>query len=233
MSSKSVDCNSQEFNLEEGVRKQSDGTGGTGIEENRATDFFDHSDLEQSASTCSDVCSLITPPYSPIISSNDDDDDDNDDYDDNFLDLPIFNGIFNTPVISALSAPLNLSTLKLVIDNLDIFVRPRTETSQRHADSLHFVHMYAVRDRINVSNFSDVSQVPDVSSVNVKDVLPSNQDLEALKDNITVLVCRTTCKYLTFFRKHIDSKAVPQHIIHKYSTEMSLKSEVVSTCQRL
>ena len=42
------------------------------------------------ACTCSDVCSLITPAYSPIISSNDDDDDDNDDYDDgNFLDLSI------------------------------------------------------------------------------------------------------------------------------------------------
>ena len=236
MSSKSADCNSQEFNQEEGVRKQSEGTGGTdgtGIEENRATDAFDHSDSEQSASTCSDACSLITPPYSPIISSNDDEDDDNDDYDDNFLDLSIFDGIFNTPVISALSNPLNLSTFKLVIDNLDIFVRPRTETSQRHADSLHFVHMYAVRDRINISNFSDVSQIPDVSSLNVNDVLPSNQDLEALKDNITVLVCRTARKHLTFFRKHIDSKAVPQHIIHKYTTEMSLKSEVVSTCQCL
>ena len=103
MSSKSVDCNRQEFNLEEGVRKQSDGTGGTGIEENRATDFLDHSDSEQSASTCSDVCSLITPPYSPIISSNDDDDD-NDDYDDNFLDLPIFNGILaNVPALSCRS----------------------------------------------------------------------------------------------------------------------------------
>ena len=63
-----------------------------------------------------------------------------------------------------------------------------------------------------VSNFSDVSQVPDVSSVNAKDALPSNQDLE---DNITVLACRTARKHLIFFRKHINSKAVPQHIIHK------------------
>jgi len=96
-----------------------------------------------------------------------------------------------------------MSTFKLVTDNLDIFVRARTETSQRHADSLHFVHMYAVHDRINVSNFSDVSQVPDVSSVNAKDALPSNQDLE---DNITVLACRTARKHLIFFESILIQK---------------------------
>ena len=136
-------------------------------------------------------------------------------------------------MLSALSTPLKLSTFKLVIDNLDVFVRPRTETSQRHADSLHFVHMYAVRDRINVSSFSDVSRLPDISSVNVEDVLPSNHDLKVLKDNITVLISRRARKYSTFFRRHINPKAVPQHITHKYTTEMSLKSEVVSTCQHL
>ena len=76
---------------------------------------------------------------------------------------------------------------------------------------------------------SDVSRLPDISSFNVEKVLPSNHDLEALKDNITVLVCHTARKYLPFFQKHIDSKGVPQHIIHKYTAEMSLKSEVVNT----
>ena len=69
-----------------------------------------------------------------------------------------------------------------------------------------------------------MSQLPDISSDNV---LPSNHDLEALKDNITVLVCQTAR------RKYVDSKGVPQHIKHKYTAEMSLKSEVVSKYQHL
>ena len=231
MSSKTTSCDNQEIDLEEGVKKQSEDTSGTGTEDNGTTNAFNHSDLEHSVSTCSDTCSLQTPPYSPVMSSNDDhndDDDDNyDDDDENVSDLSIFDGMFNIPVLSAMSTPLKLPTFKLVIDNLDIFVRPRTETSQRHADSFHFVQMYAVRDRIDVSNFSDVSRLPDISSVKVENVLPSNHDLEALKDNITVLVCRTARKYLQFFRKYVDSKGVPQHITHKYTAEMSLKSEVV------
>ena len=79
------------------------------VQELKKTEQLYHSESEQSAFTCSDACSLITPPYSPIISSNDDDND-NDDYDDdNFLDLSIFDGIFNTPVILALPAPLNVN----------------------------------------------------------------------------------------------------------------------------
>ena len=77
---------------------------------------------------------------------------------------------------------------------------------------------------------SDVSRLPDISSFNVEKVLPSNHDLEALKDNITVLVCCTARKYLPFFQKHIDSKGVPQHIIHKYTAEMSLKSIPYRLC---
>ena len=229
VSSVSTGCDNQGINQEEGIKKQSEDTGGVGTVDNRTTDAFNLSDLEHSISTCSDTCSQLTTPYSPIISSNDDDGDDNE----NLSDVSIFDGMFNIPVLSALSTPQKLPTFKLVIDNLDIFVRPRTETSQRHADSLHFVHMYAVHDRINVSSFSDVSQLPDISSVNVEDVLPSNHDLKVLKDNITVLISQTTLKYLTFFRRHINPKAVPQHITHKYTTEMSLKSEVVSTCQHL
>ena len=62
-----------------------------------------------------------------------------------------------------------LPTYKLVIDNLDVFLRPRTKTSQHHANSLHFVHMYEVRDQIDVSSFSDVSKFSGIETVNVKD----------------------------------------------------------------
>lgn len=101
-------------------------------------------DLELSLSGCSDSCSLLSPPYSPIVYSSTDDDEGDDGGNENLSDMSVFNDIFSTSTTSILfNPPVNLPTFKLVIDNLDIFVRPRTETSQRHADSLHFVHMYA------------------------------------------------------------------------------------------
>lgn len=117
VSSTSTGCNNQGINQEKGIKKQRENIGGIGTEANRAADVFNHSDLEHSISTCSDTCSLLTPPYSPIIYSNDDDHDDNE----NLLDVSIFDGMFNIPVLSALSTPLKLPTFKLVIDNLDIF----------------------------------------------------------------------------------------------------------------
>ena len=123
-----------------------------------------------------------------------------------------------------------LPTYKLVIDNLDVFLRPRTETSQHHNNSLHFVHMYAVRDRINVSNHSNVPRFLGIESINLKDILPASSDLISLKKNVTTLLSRIVRKHMPYFRKHIEAKAIPQHIQHKYSKEMSQRSEVVRHC---
>ena len=60
----------------------------------------------------------------------------------------------------------------MIGDNLDLFIRHRTEISDHHADSKHFFHMYAVRDRVDHLFLDDVLCPIDISSVNVNDVLP-------------------------------------------------------------
>lgn len=38
-------------------------------------------------------------------------------------------------------------TFKLVGDNVDKYVKPRHETADKHASSLHYFHVFAVKDR--------------------------------------------------------------------------------------
>ena len=64
--------------------------------------------------------------------------------------------------------------------------------------------------------------------MNMENVLPHEDDMDKLKENLTILVSRKIRKYMPFFRKHIDAKAVSRHIEHVYSDHMSKKSEVLS-----
>lgn len=46
-------------------------------------------------------------------------------------------------------------TFKLVGDNVDKFIKPRHETLDRQAKSLHYFHCFAVRDRVDMTSFDD------------------------------------------------------------------------------
>jgi len=112
---------------------------------------------------------------------------------------------------------------KIVFDNIDKNVRPRFMRSEHQTRSLHFVHSFAVKDRIAFSQFS--SKTP--TEVNVFDILPDDNDYKSLKSDFAVLVSRMIVEYMPFFSadyKGISSKYIP----HKYSKQMSSKSEVVS-----
>ena len=129
-----------------------------------------------------------------------------------------------------LEAPvINYPTFKLVIDNLDLYIRPRSETSERHAESKHFVNVYAVKDRVLCSSIADTKlRSIDMATVNVEDVLPKDGDLDAMKQNIAIIVCRLVRRHMKFFRKNVSPKGVPKHITHQFSKEMAQKSEIVS-----
>ncbi len=58
---------------------------------------------------------------------------------------------------------------KVVFDNIDMNVKPRYMRGDFQTRSLHYVNAYAVKDRINFSQFSD--DVP--SNLCILDVIPS------------------------------------------------------------
>lgn len=81
---------------------------------------------------------------------------------------------------------------------------------------------------MDLSSISDVQVSPNLSSIQLTDLLPTSNDSEELQKNFGILISRVLRKYMPFFSKF--GKRVERHIQHEFSQEMSLKSEVVS-CQ--
>ena len=98
-------------------------------------------------------------------------------------------------------------------------------TMENQAKCLHFVQLYAVADRIDLSKVSDVPPVPDISKFNYKSFLPSQHDHDTLK-NFCTLIVQVLKKYVPFFKKF--GSGVERHIQHQYSRHLATKSIVVS-----
>ena len=64
-----------------------------------------------------------------------------------------------------------------------------------------------------------------MSDVTPEMILPTTEDIATVKSNLVVLVSRVLTQYLSGLAPF--SKANSKHITHKYTAEMSKKSEVV------
>ena len=120
-------------------------------------------------------------------------------------------------------------SFKLCGDNLDKTVKRRYMRSDEGNLSLHYFHSYAVLDRIHTILFSDSLSptcFPEPEQI-ARSLLPSPSDDCTLKQNFAVLISRVLATHMKFFSFSFDD-AVQWHILHKFSTEMSKKSTVVS-----
>ena len=117
-----------------------------------------------------------------------------------------------------------VSGFKMVIDNIDKTVKPRHQTIDAQSQSLHYVQVYAMKDRIDFSQLSKTAPSPGRS---IYDILPTTSDYQKLKDNFTILVAHILVKHVPYFTQDFSGLLV-NHIPHKYSLEMAKKSEVVS-----
>ena len=115
--------------------------------------------------------------------------------------------------------------MKIVGDNVDSRVKPRHMRSDHQSTDLHYFHVYATKDRINLSQFSE--QPPSLNPDPVlSQLLPTADDMKAMLENLGVLVSRQLTEYIPFFRKHF-SDVVVQSISHAHDKEMEQISEVV------
>ena len=85
-------------------------------------------------------------------------------------------------------------TYKLVGDNIDKNIRPREIRSDHQTQSLHFFHTYVVRDRVNLSTFSNQEPVCDLSRAHLEKLLPSSSDKQTMLENFGILVAHTLKK---------------------------------------
>ncbi len=95
-----------------------------------------------------------------------------------------------------------------------------------HQKSL--VHMYSIlagRSRTPASHLSHQGTVADLAGLSYTEFLPTQDDVECVTSNLVVIVSRILTEYISDLAPL--SKAVIKHIPHKYSAQMSKKSEVV------
>ena len=125
----------------------------------------------------------------------------------------------------------NWSGFKIVGDNLDITICPRSQRVDRKASSLHFFHCFAVRDRVN---FSLASESPNpliyrpISDLPLHTLLPTLSDDQSLLSHFSVIISRVLAKEIPYFSVTFHD-VIQSHIRHKHYDKMSLKSETVSS----
>ena len=96
--------------------------------------------------------------------------------------------------------------------------------ADHQGEMVHMFSMIVGRSRTPAPELSHQGKVSSLDKVPEIDFLPSLNDVEQCKSNLVKII---SCK----ITQHIAgltcvSKIVPKHILHKYSWEMSCKSEV-------
>ena len=110
-------------------------------------------------------------------------------------------------------------------DNIDKQQRVRDLRSDHQGDMLHMFSLIVGKSRTPAPELPFTSQVSNLSDIPVAWFLPTSSDVTAVKSNLVTLVAHILTEY--FLSLAPFSKVVPKHILHKYSTQMSKKSDVV------
>ena len=112
---------------------------------------------------------------------------------------------------------------RIVADNVDMEIDARIERKERGNKSLHWTHQFAVLDRASPVGDSRKQSRNDMTQL--IELLPDSQVQQNLIGRMAVLVSRVVTKYLQCFQPFHN--VVMWNIPHKYSKEMSKKSESV------
>ena len=83
-----------------------------------------------------------------------------------------------------------LPTFKVVGDNIDKYVQPREMRINAQANCLYYFNLFAVRDRVDVSKFSDDNSLPNIESIKVETIIPDSDAISCILHNFTILVGR-------------------------------------------
>ena len=76
---------------------------------------------------------------------------------------------------------------EVVVDNLDKNIRPSFQRFDSGTISKHWIHAYAVKDRIDLSSYSDD---PVTTPIDVKALLISTTDVAQLENDSIILMSR-------------------------------------------
>lgn len=112
-------------------------------------------------------------------------------------------------------------------DNIDLNISARIQTKEHCNRSLHWTHQFAVVDRASDPSLETFKKQKSLKDLQYIELLPDPAVQENYIWQWAILVSRVVTKYLPPFK--VFRKNVIFHIPHKYSTEMTTKSETVSS----
>lgn len=110
-------------------------------------------------------------------------------------------------------------------DNVDTQINVRDPRSDNQGKMIHMVSLLGGRSRTPAPELphtgDDLSKLDGLS---IEHFLPSSSDVARVKENLVVIVSRTLTQHIAGLVPF--AKLVPKHILHQYSREMAMKSEV-------
>ena len=83
-----------------------------------------------------------------------------------------------------------------------------------------------MKDRVDMTQYSDEKSTLQLSTFNAESLLPTEDDLKAIRDNFAVILSRVLVKYIPSLQQL--QHAAEKHITHQHYKEVSQRSEVVS-----
>ena len=112
---------------------------------------------------------------------------------------------------------------------MDLRQQPSHQTLDRRGKDHHWFHMVAVQDRVVTGDISITQPLALVKDLELHTFLPTIEDCIRLNDEFITLTARVLTERMTAWKCLQD--CVDTHIPHKFSKEMAMKSEIVSTNQ--
>lgn len=113
----------------------------------------------------------------------------------------------------------------VTFDNVNQKIGVRHHVRGKKNTMLNMVQSYATLERIGTQGLSNqLPSADDIRNITVSDLLPSQEDENLLKSELSSLVSRTLCTYMDAFANLDVEWSIP----HQYSIESRQKSEIVS-----
>ena len=110
-------------------------------------------------------------------------------------------------------------------DNVDIYQERRNMTMSSQNSDLHWVSRKMVKNRVSGDDFDSTKPAADIMTVKNLKYLPTLADNERQRMDYIILTSRILTKYFDVLKPFED--VCVMHIPHKYSKELSKKSEKI------
>ena len=113
--------------------------------------------------------------------------------------------------------------IKFIGDNVDKRKDVRDIRSNHHHSLVHMYSLLVIRPRAYDSSLSTTGSTENLHKLDASSFLPTAEEINAIKMNLTVLAGRILCAYIKCLNQ--CAEVVPQHIPHQYSDSMAEKSD--------